>query len=464
MYIFFITLASVNNNLIMKNLITLVLFWIAIFGISAQNSVMVHTTDGNDAFFKIDEVDYMSFEQVVFDEAGGVYSEWSYIDIPNYPVGTSWTYSNSGDIDLSAYAQKNVQLAFHYKGDAIESATWEIKNMYIGNDEALVYSDELTTSDCGFTFEYAEASAGEPVWSFDALYGLKATSYSHVTETRTDASVKAISPVLKLEDNCVLRFDHVYRYTSTPSEDFTLAVRLVYKAPAPAVKPDDTPEDNVIYQPNTVDLGLSVLWADFNLGASHGLGIGTFYSWGEVSPQMPARYYWDSYLHCYGTEMYTDTDCATELDVLKDYVLGGEKYDADKGIVSSKYDAASFNLGNGWRMPTLAEFEELMNPENCEWIWVTFLLPQTEEIVYGYRVRSLKEGYTDNYIFLPAGGFKKQNYYWYVGARGNYWSASPSGTAFQAKAIDIREDNRITIYNCMRSTGFNIRPVKSKPE
>jgi hypothetical protein len=37
-----------------------------------------------------------------------------------------------------------------------------------------------------------------------------------------------------------------------------------------------------VLAPGFVDLGLSVLWAECNLGASSPEGTGLFYSWGEV--------------------------------------------------------------------------------------------------------------------------------------------------------------------------------------
>gem|GEM_PF-3734712 len=40
-----------------------------------------------------------------------------------------------------------------------------------------------------------------------------------------------------------------------------------------------------------------------------------------------------------------------------------------KTVLESEDDAASVNLGNGWRTPTFNEFKELR--ENCTWAWTT---------------------------------------------------------------------------------------------
>ena len=45
--------------------------------------------------------------------------------------------------------------------------------------------------------------------------------------------------------------------------------------------------------PNAVDLGLSVKWASFNLGASKPEEYGDYYAWGDIEPKLDSR--WDNY-------------------------------------------------------------------------------------------------------------------------------------------------------------------------
>jgi len=58
---------------------------------------------------------------------------WSQIGIPTYPAGNTWTYVNSGEINLDAYAGKKIKIAFKYLCTTTSSATWEIKNFRIYN-------------------------------------------------------------------------------------------------------------------------------------------------------------------------------------------------------------------------------------------------------------------------------------------------------------------------------------------
>ena len=50
--------------------------------------------------------------------------DWEQLTIPNYP--NSWTFINSGDIDISKYSGKTVKLGFKYLSTASRAGTWEV--------------------------------------------------------------------------------------------------------------------------------------------------------------------------------------------------------------------------------------------------------------------------------------------------------------------------------------------------
>lgn len=58
-------------------------------------------------------------------------TNWQQITIPTYPAGNNWTYVNSGEINLDAFAGKKIKLAFKYLCTTTSSATWEVKNVQI---------------------------------------------------------------------------------------------------------------------------------------------------------------------------------------------------------------------------------------------------------------------------------------------------------------------------------------------
>ena len=161
-----------------------------------------------------------------------------------------------------------------------------------------------------------------------------------------------------------------------------------------------------------VDLGLSVKWASFNLGASKPTEYGGYYQWA-------------------GTTDVSDTEIDLDFDNCpyhtgSSYSSGWTKYNTIKsyGTVDNKTvldpmdDAASVALGRKWRMPTEEEWTELRNTDNCSWTWTTI------DGVEGYKVQSKKPGYTNNWIFLPAAGYRFSDYLYDVGSSGGYWSSS----------------------------------------
>ena len=60
-------------------------------------------------------------------EEGGQYAALTVA----FPTTLSWTYVSSGDVDLSAYKGKNIQLGFKYMSTADAAGTWEIKNLKV---------------------------------------------------------------------------------------------------------------------------------------------------------------------------------------------------------------------------------------------------------------------------------------------------------------------------------------------
>ena len=77
-------------------------------------------------------------------EVKSSYTSWTTLKIPTHGTGSSWTWVESGDIDLSAYVGKNIVIAFVYSAVSDYSAepdenynypviapTWEVKNVKI---------------------------------------------------------------------------------------------------------------------------------------------------------------------------------------------------------------------------------------------------------------------------------------------------------------------------------------------
>ena len=117
-----------------------------------------------------------------------------------------------------------------------------------------------------------------------------------------------------------------------------------------------------------------------------------------------------------------------------------------KTILSASDDVAKMKWGGQWRMPTMAELEELL--KNCKWDWVT------RSGVQGYHVVSKING---NSIFLPASGDRVGDSIYDRGEQVELWSSSrsKSGAYYMVKAINknLLMDSEYTYF------GRSVRPV-----
>lgn len=151
-----------------------------------------------------------------------------------------------------------------------------------------------------------------------------------------------------------------------------------------------------------IELGLSVKWATCNIGANRPEELGDYFAWGETAKK--DYYDWSKYRFAY-------LDKAIGLYKMNKYYhsygYGDKKYDLEleDDVVHSRW-------GSNWRMPTKAEQEELLN--KCSWEWTE------QNGINGCKVT----GPNGNYIFLPAGGYRKNRDLNGVNINGFYWSRS----------------------------------------
>lgn len=190
-------------------------------------------------------------------------------------------------------------------------------------------------------------------------------------------------------------------------------------------------DDDTINGYEYVDLGLSVKWATYNVGAESPADYGdNYYAWGETKTK----------------ESYDNDNCETMEKELSD--IGG-----------TDRDVAHVEWGGSWRMPTKAEMDELI--ENCKWHKTAIGGRKIFGITIwggakGYRVKSKKNGKS---IFLPAAGVKHGTLLYYVGKYGSYWCSTPDESdTRRAYSLDFNSDchNR---YRSNRLCGRSIRPV-----
>ncbi len=202
----------------------------------------------------------------------------------------------------------------------------------------------------------------------------------------------------------------------------------------PQVESEAPSEDDIM--PQSVDLGLSVEWASFNIGARNPYETGDYYWWASTNP------------------IKNESDA----QILFDWDETGQsfkKYNSLGMVISPEDDVAHKTLGGGWRVPTPDELNELVT--KCTW----------EEAEYmdmkGYNVI----GNNGNKIFLPYVG-NPENAYWMGSYMSN--SMSPNNVAyfyslvFSDKTMKeiglIDEKVKICVMEVARNSAAVVRPVK----
>ena len=229
--------------------------------------------------------------------------------------------------------------------------------------------------------------------------------------------------------------------------------------------------DGVTPLPEAVDLGLEsgVKWASFNIGASKEYEYGDFYAWGETTPK--DNYNWASYKWCTGAENKLTKYCQSGYTDYWDYTAKPEGIDGIMALYPSD-DVAHVKLGGKWRMPSIADFEELLaleteaSQENSDYTWEKWafatdadgneVIDAKGNVVRGIRIKRKSTGAT---LFLPAAGKIIDTHIYNVGAVGEYWSSSlTTDSPHKAYYMHILSSVATRNYD-LRCYGLSVRPV-----
>lgn len=230
-----------------------------------------------------------------------------------------------------------------------------------------------------------------------------------------------------MSDGSTAVYDRVDSLVCTLEEQEIYADGKIYRTSISEV-------DSVVYNLTTVvtpgqlvDLGLSVKWAGWNVGATSPEEYGGYYAWGELEEK--DDYSQNSYL-------YWDKE-------KKECQFIGNN------ICATQYDVARAKWGGSWRMPTLAECQELI--DNCKWEWITY------NGVNGQKVN----GPNGNSIFLPAAGFFPILGMDYKGFKGYCWPGTLYVNDNNAYFLDFSSNGPMW-YHCNRYLGHSVRPVSGE--
>ncbi|MBR1787882.1 MAG: hypothetical protein IJ762_01640 [Bacteroidaceae bacterium] len=195
-----------------------------------------------------------------------------------------------------------------------------------------------------------------------------------------------------------------------------------------------------------VDLGLpsGTLWATCNIGADSPEDYGDYFAWGETTGYNSGKtnFAWSTYKYCNGSPSTLTKYCTSSSFGTVD----------NKAELELSDDAAYVNWGSNWRMPSDAQFTELINSSYTTTTWTT------QNGKYGRKITSKSNG---NSIFLPAAGYRNDTSLYRAGSYGNYWSRTlyTSGPNYAHYLFFI--SSNIHTGNGSRYYGRSVRPVRA---
>jgi hypothetical protein len=166
-----------------------------------------------------------------------------------------------------------------------------------------------------------------------------------------------------------------------------------------------------------VDLGLSVKWASWNVGAVKPEEYGGYFGWADPTGLKTSR----------SNSDYPNAN-------------------PPQNICGTEYDAAHVHWGGSWRLPTREEQLELVNA--CTWTHTSL------NRIQGYRVT----GPNGNSIFLPAAGGRIGMEIMYRVSGADFWSGNLSSNTDEAYYMWFY-GGRQAVEDLPRYYGFAVRPV-----
>ena len=196
-------------------------------------------------------------------------------------------------------------------------------------------------------------------------------------------------------------------------------------------------------------------WATTNIGADNPEDYGYYFWWGDTVGYKREN---DKWVASDGSSANYSFSASSTPTYGKDVAtLQNEGWITADSVLAPEHDAAHVHWGGNWRMPTDAEFSDLIN--NCT------LTSTTRNGVYG-RLCTGKGAYADRSIFLPAGGSGDGSRLYFPGSSGYYWfstlSSGDSGYALGLCFTNSGYFSRRGGY--YHYHGHSVRPVQGFPK
>lgn len=344
-------------------------------------------------------------------------------------------YYGWGDPTGELYSSSSSDYAVGNTNSNIAGTEYDLAHVQWGGNWRMPTEAEIKELK-NLTWEYEEnfGGSGIPGWKISAKNGnfIFLPSNGYKTPNHPEgvdinrATFYWTSEIIDLYQPRYANFNSTnFIYLAITDKNVWMPLRPVYDDNVPVI---DNPEGNDDPDDKDgagkyVNIGLSVAWADINIGATTPSDYGSYISWGDTQPK---------------------SDYSTS-----NSITFGKEFMSD--ISGTEYDAAREQWGSTWRLPTKEEMQELK--ENCTWNWTT------KNGVNGYQVT----GPNGRSIFLPAAG-KKYGSSDETGIGENGYYQTSSNYTLRTDNVfswDLEFDasGTLNVTYCSRAQGLSIRPV-----
>ena len=199
-----------------------------------------------------------------------------------------------------------------------------------------------------------------------------------------------------------------------------------------------------------LDLPSEKLWATKNVGADTPIDYGQYFQWGDTQ-----GYTADQVGSGEGQKYFGWADYKYGNGASDPYSVEMTKYNSTDGktVLDLSDDAARANMGGDWRMPTVDEFQELINNTNSTWATIGGISGRK----FTSKINSSK------YIFIPTAGNCSYGNRNDVGFGGHVQSASLNSSNVTYAQKLVFNSGGIDVYGGSRCIGYSVRGIMDNP-
>lgn len=382
---------------------------------------------------------------------------------------------SSSDIPQMALTHHLAQLRFYVRPkDTPVVGTFQVKDITlldVPRDWSLTIADKSNDNNRGTMTSRSATTTDMPVRKMDdsafapitltsstpQLAGYAMIPTTDMINAANQNQNRSFSTTIDVQLTIVLSTGEEVSYTRTITPNTAFEASHAYNI---IIKLDQYSIEGFDDDPNAVDLGLpsGTKWAKMNVGATEETDLGEtgeeYFAWGETTGHSTDTY--DGYHFSWENAPYYDpASPGGDYRYWLKYPPGTVLEVSDDIVAISK---------EGWRMPTAADIQELINNTNHQWV-SNYINSGVNGMLF------INKENAEKFIFMPAAGYRftsgsgnkmRDRISSQSSNNGYYWSSSVS-TSDNKNATSLRfSSGSVSRTETNRCNGLLIRGVLPK--